>query len=469
MTYCVGNANFLPIAISRMNRHREMALKNNRLDHKTYQENFAEINKPLNSVEASMEASRCLFCYDAPCIKACPTGIDVPLFIKQIASGNVRGSAKTIISSNIFGGGCSRVCPVEVLCENACVLTQHNNPIHIALLQRYSTDVAMSRSWKLFSRKSSNGKKVAVIGGGPAGLSCAHKLALEGIDVTVFEKEKAAGGLMTYGVAAYKTTPEFCHQEIDWITSVGGIEIKYDSAIQGLEAFRNIREKHDAVFLGAGLGATRKLSIPGEELEGVFDAISFIYDIRTKNHSEIQVGDKVGIIGLGMTAIDAATQSKRLGAEEVSIVYRRSSNEKPCTEKEYELAKSDGVLFIWLASPKEIVGEDGRVVKLMCNKMKLSEPDASGRLKPVKTGETFAFDVDMVIKATGQEPLVKLLDEFEISHSYGRIIVNQFGETNLEGVFAGGDCVNGGKEVVDAVEAGKLAAIGILRYLGGEK
>ena len=445
-----------------------MGIKNNRLSIEELVANFSDIHPPFEHAEgAILEANRCINCYDAPCTKSCPTSIDVPLFIKQISSGNIKGSARTIFSSNIMGGGCSKVCPVEKLCEGACVYNlREEEPISIAKLQRYSTGIAIHEKWKLFERKPSNGKKVAVVGAGPAGLACAHALSLQGVDVTVFEKEEKGGGLMTYGVAAYKVTPESCKEEVDYITSIGGIDIQYKKELGKDITLAELQKKYDAVFLGIGVGIARELSIPGEELEGVEDAISFIYNLRTNDYSKISVGDKVAVIGMGMTAIDAATQSKRLGAKEVTMIYRRTENEKPCTDVELDLAKLDGCSFIWLAAPKEIIGENGKAKKLVCTKMKLGEPDASGRRAPVDTGETFTIEVDMIIKAAGQIPFEELVAKAELKSNEGKISINNKAETNLKGVFAGGDAVNGGKEVVDAVQAGKDAASGILTYLG---
>lgn len=444
-----------------------MPIQNNRLSEENFATNFSDIHPPFEHDEgAVIEANRCINCYDAPCTKSCPTSIDVPLFIKQISSGNIKGSAKTILSSNIMGAGCSKVCPVEKLCEGACVYNfLEEEPINIAKLQRYSTEKAIEKQWKLFDRKPSNGKKVAVVGAGPAGLACAHALSCEGVEVTIFEKEEKAGGLVTYGVAAYKVTPEFCKEEVDYILSIGGIDVQYKKELGKEITLAELQQKYDGVFLGIGVGIARSLDIPGEELSGVVDAISFIYDIRTNNYSKVAIGDKVAVIGMGMTAIDAATQSKRLGAKEVTMIYRRTENEKPCTDVELDIAKLDGCSFIWLASPKEIIGENGKVKQLICTKMKLGEPDSSGRRTPVDTGETFTLDVDMVIKAAGQIPFEELVMNSSIQNKNGKIIIDSKGITNLKGVFAGGDAVNGGKEVVDAVQAGKNAAKGILEYI----
>ena len=444
-----------------------MAIHNNRLTAEQYAQNFVEIHPPFETPDAALvEANRCIFCYDAPCTKSCPTSIDVPKFIKQIASGNIKGSAHTILSSNIMGAGCSKVCPVEKLCEDACVFNlMDEEAIPIAKLQRYATEKAMEKNWQLFTRKPSVGKKVAVVGAGPAGLSCAHTLSREGVDVTIYEKESRGGGLMTYGIAAYKVTPQFCEDEVNYITSIGGIEIKYNQELGKDISLVELQKQYDAVYLGIGVGVARQLDIPGEDLEGVEDAIQFIYNIRTKGYQQVAVGDNVAVIGMGMTAIDAATQAKRLGAKQVTLVYRRTEAEKPCTQVELDIAKLDGCEIQWLAAPKEILGENGKVKQLVCSKMKLGEPDASGRRSPEDTGETFVLETDMVIKAAGQIPFTTLITENGIENKSGRIVIGEHCTTSIKGVFAGGDCVNGGKEVVDAVQAGKEGARSILNYL----
>lgn len=444
-----------------------MAITKNRLTSDQYKENFADIHPPFETKEAAMvEANRCLFCYDAPCMKSCPTSIDVPKFIKQITTENIKGSARTIFSSNIMGAGCSKVCPVEKLCEGACVYNLMDEvPIPIAKLQRYSTETAMKNHWQLFERKPSVGKKVAIIGAGPAGLSCAHVLAREGVDITIYEKESKGGGLMTYGIAAYKVTPEFCEDEVNYITGVGGIEIKYNHALGKEVTIEQLQQSYDAVYLAFGVGLARQLDIPGEQLDGVVDAISFIYQLRSEGYASIPVGDSVAVIGMGMTAIDAATQAKRLGAKHVTILYRRTEEEMPCTQHELDIAKLDGCEIIWLAAPKEILGKDGKVAQLICDVMKLGDIDFSGRRSPVPTGETISLQVDMVIKAAGQIPFESLVTQQHVDHKQGKISVKEKTATNIKGVFAGGDCVNGGKEVVDAVQAGKDGAAAILRYL----
>jgi glutamate synthase (NADPH/NADH) small chain len=451
-------------------------IKNNRLTTEQYNQNFSDIHPPFETKDAALtEANRCLFCYDAPCTKSCPTSIDVPKFIKQITTENIKGSAHTIFSSNIMGACCSKVCPVEKLCEGACVFNlMDETPINIAKLQRYSTEIAMKNNWQLFERKSppsgdGGRKRVAIVGAGPAGLSCAHTLSKEGIDVTIYEKESKGGGLMTYGIAAYKVTPQFCEDEVNYIAAIGGIEIKYNQALGKDITIEELQTNYDAVYLAFGVGLARQLEIPGEHLDGVVDAISFIYELRTNNYSSLAVGDKVAVIGMGMTAIDAATQAKRLGAKEVTLVYRRTQEEMPCTEHELNIAKLDGCNIIWLASPKEVIGADGKVSKLICETMKLGEPDSSGRRSPVATGETITLEVDMVIKAAGQMPFENLVSANRLDNRQGKINVQEKTATNIKGVFAGGDCVNGGKEVVDAVQAGKDGAAAILKYLVAHK
>ena len=443
-----------------------MAILNNRLTNDQYTQNFSDIHPPFTTADAALvEANRCLFCYDAPCIKACPTSINVPKFIKQITTDNIKGSAHTIFLSNIMGAGCSKVCPVEKLCEGSCVFNLMDEaPIPIAKLQRYSTEIALKKNWQLFERKKSAGKKVAVVGAGPAGLSCAHVLSREGIDVTIYEKESKGGGLMTYGIAAYKVTPQFCQDEVNYILSIGGIKIKYSQELGKNISLADLQKNYDAVYLGIGVGLARQLDIPGEDLEGVEDAISFIYNLRKNDYSKIPVGDRVAVIGMGMTAIDAATQAKRLGAKEVTMLYRRTQDEMPCTQHELDIAMLNGCKITWLAAPKEIISTNNKVSQIICSKMKLGEPDTSGRRSPEETGETFSLDVDMVIKAAGQMPFEELVNQNQLSNKNGKLVIENCA-TNIPGVFAGGDCVNGGKEVVDAVQAGKDGAKAILDFI----
>ncbi|HAO04554.1 MAG: NAD(P)-dependent oxidoreductase [Chitinophagaceae bacterium] len=444
-----------------------MMIQNNRLTKEEYTKNFSDVHPPFETLNAALvEANRCLFCYDAPCTKSCPTSIDVPKFIKQITTGNIKGSAHTILSSNIVGAGCSRVCPVEKLCEGACVFNlMEEKPIPIARLQRFSTDAAIKNQWQLFERKKPTGKKVAIVGAGPAGLSCAHNLSCQGVDVTIFEKEQKGGGLMTYGIAAYKVSPQFCDDEVNFITAIGGITIKYKKELGKDFTLEELQKNYDAVYLAIGVGLARQLNIPGENAQGVEDAISFIYTLRNNGFSSVAVGNNVAVIGLGMTAIDAATQAKRLGAQKVTIIYRRTENEKPCTQVELDLALLDGCEIIWLAAPKEVLTEAGKVKALVCSKMQLGEPDTSGRRSPIETGETFTLQADMIIKAAGQMPFENLISQYNISNAKGKIKIDENSSTSIKGVFAGGDAVNGGKEVVDAVQAGKDGAKAILHYI----
>ncbi len=452
-----------------------MAIISNRLTAEQYQENFSDIHPPFETKEAALvEANRCIFCYDAPCMKSCPTSINIPKFIKQITTENVKGSAHTIFSSNIMGAGCGKVCPVEKLCEGSCVYHfMDEPPIPIAKLQRYSTEMAIKNKWQLFQRKNASnsplaGKRVAIVGAGPAGLSCAFMLSKEGVDVTIFEKKAKGGGLMTYGIAAYKVTPEFCEEEVNYILSIGGIKVEYGMTLGENFSLADLQKNYDAVYLAFGVGLARQLEIAGENLQGVEDAISFIYNLRSNNFSNIAVGDKVAVIGMGMTAIDAATQAKRLGAKEVTMVYRRTQAEMPCTEHELNIAKLDGCNIIWLAAPKEVIGIDGKVTQLVCSKIELGLPDNSGRRSPVETNETFTLDVDMVIKAAGQMPYESVVNGCEFKNNKGKLMIDEHCQTNITGVFAGGDCVNGGKEVVDAVQAGKDGAKAILEYVSHE-
>lgn len=454
-----------------------MAISNHRLTEQGYAQNFSDIHPPFETrASALVDANRCLFCYDAPCTKSCPTGIDVPKFIQQITTDNLKGAARTILASNIMGAGCSRVCPVEKLCEGACVYNLMDEPaIPIARLQRYPTEKAIAGRWPLFRRARSVGKKVAVVGAGPSGLSLAHVLARAGVEVTIYEKELKGGGLMTYGIAAYKVTPEFCEDELNYILSVGGINIQYGQALGRDISLGQLRRQYDAVYLAFGVGVARRLDIPGEDLEGMVDAIRFIYDIRANGYSSVPVGDKVAVIGMGMTAIDAATQARRLGAAEVTLIYRRTESEMLCTKAELDIAMLDGCHILWLTAPKAAIGDNGRLTHLVCSRMRLGDPDSSGRRSPVDTGETLTLEVDMVIKAAGQAPFTDLVQLSGLEHDKGMISTGEGGIAIGTGVvaggciFAGGDCINGGKEVVDAVQAGKEAAAAILKYLGVEQ
>jgi dihydropyrimidine dehydrogenase (NAD+) subunit PreT len=437
--------------------------------------NFREIAPPLNEAEALFEANRCLYCFDAPCMHACPTHIDVPSFIKKIASGNLTGSARVIFDANPIGATCARVCPVDVLCEGACVeKTLLDKPIEIGRLQRYATDAVMSAGRDIFRAGESNGKSVGIIGSGPAGLSCATYLARLGYSVTVYERKALPGGLDTYGMAEYKMPQSVSVDEAKMVERLGvrlmmNTEIGRDISLEELES------KHDAIFLGAGLGATANLNIPGEHLQGVYDALDFIERIKTRDWQSVPIGRKVAVIGAGNTAIDAVTQAKRLGAERVMMIYRRTEKEMPAFEYEYELAKKDAIEFWWQTAPVEILSDEStaHATALRCVRMELGAADATGRrsAQPIN-GSEFDIPVDMVIKALGQQKRRSFFEKIsgvELDSS-GRVVVNQ--ETMQTGnpkYFAGGDCVNGGREAVDASQMGKLAAMGIHQSLSGER
>ena len=446
--------------------------------------NFAEINPAMSSAEALVEANRCLYCYDAPCMHACPTHIDVPGFIKKIASGNLIGSARVIFDANPIGATCSRVCPVEVLCEGACVeKTLLQKPIEIGRLQRYATDHALTSDKQIFTKGESNGKSIGIIGSGPAGLSCASYLARLGYDVTVYEQKEKAGGLDTYGMAEYKMPQAVSLSEVERIAAMGvkfmlntkvGAETHSPSDVSEesrlpiqnpkskiqnqIVSFSDLDAWHDAIFVGVGLGETNKLGIPGEDTDGVYDALHFIEKIKTRDWKSVPFGKTVAVIGAGNTAIDAVTQAKRLGAEKVVMVYRRTEKDASAYAYEMELARKDGIEFIWQAAPVGILpGENGSRLSLRCEKT-----DGSLRL--------FDIPCDMVIKATGQ---LKMRSFFETvagiaMDDKGRVVVNANLQTSNPKIFSGGDCANGGAEAVDAAQMGKLAAQGIHLSLSGE-
>ncbi|HEX8175575.1 MAG TPA: NAD(P)-dependent oxidoreductase [Pyrinomonadaceae bacterium] len=446
-----------------------------RLDNEQIERNFREIAPALTEAEAHFEANRCLYCYDAPCTRACPTHIDVPAFIKKIASGNLIGSARVIFDANPIGATCARVCPVDVLCEGACVeLTLMDKPIEIGRLQRYATDYVMREGREVLRAGEPNGKSVGVIGSGPAGLSCATYLARLGYSVTVYDRKPLAGGLDTYGMAEYKMPQKVSTDEAAQVERLG-VRFKLNTEIGRDISLEELEKNHDALFIGAGLGATARLNIPGEDLEGVYDALEFIERIKTRDWQNVPIGRTVAVVGAGNTAIDAVTQAKRLGAERVLMIYRRSQREMPAYEYEYELAKRDAIEFCWQTAPVEILPGDGNshVGAIRCVRMELTEPDETGRrsAQPV-TGSEFDIPVDMVVKALGQmkrKEFLTSINGLELDGA-GRVLVNK--ETMQTGnpkYFAGGDCVNGGREAVDASQMGKLAAAGIHRFLTGEQ
>jgi glutamate synthase (NADPH/NADH) small chain len=409
-------------------------------------ENFAELHPPLSRSEALIEADRCYFCYDAPCTTACPTGIDIPAFIQKIRSDNIRGSAHTILEENIMGGMCARVCPTEILCEEACVRNTHEEkPVEIGLLQRYATDPVLDAGTQLFERAASGGKKVAVVGGGPAGLSCAHRLSMLGHDVVIFNRDAKAGGLNEYGIAAYKTVDNFAQREVDYILAIGGIELKNATPLDDDEGLAKLCKEFDAVFVGIGLAHSNELGIDGEDLDGVENAIEYIAALRqAEDKSTLPVGRNVVVIGGGMTAIDVAVQSKRLGAENVHMVYRRGPEQMSASVFEQALAQTSGVRIHHHASPKRIVGD--------------------GHVTAVEFAEGLTLDADIVFKAIGQK--LNADGYAALEQESGRIKVDEHHRTSMPKVWAGGDCVAGGDDLtVSAVQHGKLAAIDIDRAL----
>jgi dihydropyrimidine dehydrogenase (NAD+) subunit PreT len=427
--------------------------------------NFADAHPPLSPHEALVEASRCYFCYDAPCVEACPTGIDIPGFIRKIASGNLRGSALRILEANVFGGACARVCPTEILCEAACVrMAEEERPVRIGALQRRATDWLMDHPPAPFTRAAATGKRVAVVGAGPAGLACAHRLARHGHTVTVFEARAKPGGLNEYGIAAYKIADDFAQREVAFILSIGGILVEYGKSLGRDFDLAALQRDYDAVFLGLGLAGVRALGIKGETLAGVRDAVDFIAELRqAEDKGRLPIGRRVVVIGGGNTAIDAATQSRRLGAEEVTIVYRRGPAEMSATHKEQGWAQTNGVKIRHWATPLCLLAEGGAVTGV---EFARTRPDRNGRAEP--TGETFVLAADMVLKAVGQvfvpDPL-RVDGTLALAVEDGRIAIDEDGRTSLPGVYAGGDCVAGVDLTVVAVQDGKVAAEAIHRAL----
>jgi dihydropyrimidine dehydrogenase (NAD+) subunit PreT len=429
--------------------------------------NFTELKPPLRPQEALVEASRCLYCFDAPCIMACPTGIDIPAFIKKIAFGNPAGAAKTILTANILGASCARVCPTEVLCEGACVLEDRDEqPIMIGRLQRYATDYIAERGLNVLPDvpEKKSGKKIAVIGAGPAGLGCAAELARLGHSVTLFERQKQPGGLNTYGIAYYKMKPQVSLAEVRLVQSLG-VELRTGVAVGKDITVAQLEQDFDAIFVGVGLGAATRLNIPGETLPEVRDALEFIAQIHTEPLATVPVGRRVAVIGAGNTAIDAVTQSKRLGAERAFIVYRRGEGDMSAYDFEYEHAKHDGAQFIFHAAPVEVIATpDGHVAGLKLIRTRV----VAGKIETIP-GSEFIEPCDLILKAVGQEKQVKLLRELfpKLTIDDRGVIAHDklTGQTNVPHLFTGGDCGNGGREVVNAVGEGKKAAHGIHAFL----
>ncbi len=441
----------------------------------TLLENFEEAKPSYNSAEAINEANRCLYCYDAPCMEACPTGIDIPSFIKKIASGNLKGSAKTIMTANPVGASCARVCPTEELCEGACVLNHSTSPIMIGDLQRYATDWAIKNEQLLFQQGEKHDKRIAIIGSGPAGLSAARELALLGYHVVIYEAKEEAGGLDTFGIVPFRLPKEISLWEVDQVSRLGveictGVEVGKDISPQEL------LDNHDAVILAIGMSKVPMLGIEGEQLAGVYDAIELVERTKTYGLTDEFVDKRVAVIGAGNTAVDGATTSVRLGAKNVKILYRRTVEEMSAYDFEYEFAKQDGVEFRWLTAPKRLIGDEhGRVTKLECIEMELIEEKLGGRKRPVEVKDSsFMMDVDIVVKAIGQTRYRSLIEEFQLVHHDGVVRVNQETyQTSNPKVFAAGDVIFGKGQgeamVVSAAQQGKETAYAIHRSIKPSK
>ena len=435
--------------------NREAGLVAGRLTPDAYARNFADAHPPLTRAQAQIEAERCYYCHDAPCIAACPTGIDIPSFIQRIAQGNERGAARGILEANPLGGMCARVCPTEVLCEQACVRDgQDAKPVEIGQLQRHATDVYFARPGApLFRRAAATGKRVAVVGGGPAGLACAHGLTRRGHDVVLFDARPKLGGLNEYGIAAYKTIDDFAQKEVAWLLSIGGIEVRGGTQLGRDMTLDSLLGGYDAVFLGLGLAGVNALGIAEPQAQGLRAAVDFIAELRqARDLSQLPVGRRVVVIGGGMTAVDAAVQSRLLGAEESTIVYRRGPEGLSASGYEQDWAQTHGVKIRHWATPKEVLAQGGAVTGVRF----ATTTQRDGKL--VESGDGFTLPADMVLRAIGQsfvaEPVGAAIELKE-----GRIATDAEGRTNHPKVWAGGDCRFGGRDLtVEAVEHGKVAA-----------
>lgn len=432
-------------------------VQSGRLDQSEYDENFVDLHPMLGRHEALVESDRCYFCYDAPCVAACPTGIDIPMFIRQISADNPKGSAKTIFQQNILGGMCARVCPTETLCEEACVREEaEGKPVKIGQLQRYATDILIrDADTHPFRRAASTGKKIAVVGAGPAGLSCAHRLAMHGHDVTVYEAREKAGGLSEYGIAAYKTVDDFAQKELAFILDIGGIEVETGKRLGSDLSIDQLSSQFDAVFLGIGLANVNALGLDGEDADGSEDAVDYIANLRQASDlSSLPVGRHIVVIGGGMTAIDVATQAKLLGAEDVTIAYRRGQEDMNASGYEQELAQTHGVTIRHWLQPKALKRrDDGTISGIELEYTQQSNGSLSG------TGETLTLKADQVFKAIGQKFDGGPLEGSGIALDGGRIKTDDNRKTNLANVWAGGDCVRSGEDLtVVSVEDGKIAA-----------
>jgi len=438
-----------------------------RVDCGTLGANFADLHPPLTHHEAKVEAERCYFCFDAPCQRACPTAIDIPLFIRQIAAGNRTGAAMTIFDANILGGTCSRVCPTETLCEEACVReAAEMKPVSIGQLQRYAVDPMIAAGKSPFARATATGKRAAIVGAGPAGLACAHALAVAGVESTIYDAHAKSGGLNEYGIAAYKMVDDFAAREVAFILSIGGIEVRHEQTLGRDVKLERLRRDYDAVFLGIGLGSTNKLGLPGEtELENVIDAVDYIARLRqAKDLAALPVGRRVVVIGGGMTAIDIAVQSKKLGAETVTMVYRRGPEQMRASRYERDLAQTNGVVIRYWARPVSLEGHAGALSGVVFEN---TQEHAAVLASP---GSVFRIEADALFTAIGQRGAPEALDGAAIETKDGRIVVDAERRTSLQGVWAGGDCVFGGQDLtVSAVQDGKQAARSIAAALGAAR
>ena len=431
-----------------------------RLNSNDLTNNFSDLHPALDDHEALVAADRCYFCYDAPCMDACPTSIDIPLFIRQIATGTPEASAKTIFSQNILGGMCARVCPTETLCEEVCVReTAEGKPVEIGRLQRYATDVVMAKGGQPFQRATSTGKSVAVVGAGPAGLSCAHRLAVLGHTVTLFDARPKGGGLNEFGIASYKSVDGFAQKELDWLLSIGGIGVQYNKTMGADITLEQLQVDYDAVFLGMGLGGVNALRADGEDKDNVLDAVSFISDLRQADDlAKLPIGKRVVVIGGGMTAVDAAVQAKLLGALDVTIAYRRGKERMSASVFEQDLATSKGVRIIYNAQPVKVTGNGAAAGVEFAYTLTVGD-----QLKA--TGETFTLQADQVFKAIGQT-IEDIPAALKIER--GKISVSETGRSSVNGVWAGGDCASGGDDLtVTAVAEGRDAAMDIHASLKG--
>jgi glutamate synthase (NADPH/NADH) small chain len=436
-----------------------------------YEKNFAEISPRMTPRQAAVEAARCLFCFDAPCATACPTHIDVPSFIKKISTDNLRGSARVILEANILGHSCGRVCPTEVLCEGACVMHEkEEKPIEIGRLQRYAVDYVLDRNIQLFRAGAPNGKRVALIGSGPASLACAAELAKLGYRTTIFDRNGLPGGLDTYGIAAYKLRAQDTQREVELVRGLG-VEFRQKTTVGTDVTFAQLEKDFDAIFIGVGLGDTGPLKIPGEDLQGVVGAMQFIEPTKVRPFAQLTIGRRIACIGAGNTAIDVVTAAKRLGAEIVHLIYRRGEHEMSAFHYEYDLAKLDGVRFHWHAQPLRILADAaGNVAAIECLRTRTESGSDSKKKRSqiaIIAGSEFQLEVDMVVRAIGQEPVTSFVRAVQgiAVRENGTIAVSERFQTGNAKYFAAGDCVNGGKEVVDAVAEGMAAARGIDAWL----